>query len=356
MPQCGGCGKFLSSVSGAAVCAKCKQTFHKLCVAWSGSGKVPKDWMCPCCIVEIPHIDNTNTPVKGICTELSSSNDDSKRDVDSPLACSEKSQNTFSGGDRTSDLIAEMKLIRADVQAVMHEVSRFREDMRDLREDIKICKTSVAGFAEHIGVIEKRLEVLENAGTYIAELQSTIDTLENELNDTKQETLVNDVEIVGIPEKDGESLEHVVGLLALKLGTTLDESEIVGIYRTGPRRAVVSGGSPARPRPIAVRLSRATVKQRLMRAAKVRRNIKTTDLSLAGTPSSIYINDRLTATNRKLLGKAREVARERSWKYVWPSHGKIFARKFDKEKAYHLRNEKDIFRVFGGAPSVDIRT
>ncbi|XP_073943385.1 uncharacterized protein [Choristoneura fumiferana] len=246
-----------------------------------------------------------------------------------------------------------MKLMRADLQTVMQEVCRFREDMCDIREEIRSCKASVTLFADRISSVEARLEELENAKTHITELESTINTLTCELNDREQEMLVNDVELVGIPEKDGESLEHIVGLLALKLGVALDESEIVGVYRAGPRRVVVSGGSPARPRPIAVRLSRAAVKQRLMKAARVRRNIKTTDLSLPGAPLPIYVNDRLTKMNRKLLGKAREVARERNWKYVWPWYGKIFARKFDKETAHHLRNEQDISRVFGVAPCDD---
>ncbi|VVC87859.1 unnamed protein product, partial [Leptidea sinapis] len=114
--------------------------------------------------------------------------------------------------------------------------------------------------------------------------------------------------------------------------------------RVGPRRPEEKD-KPYRPRPLIVRLTRRETRDALLTAARVRRGLNTEGLQLPGPTRSLYINERLSGYNRYLFQKARLLASELKFKYVWIRDGKIYVRQEQGKERSRIREESDLFRI-----------
>ncbi|XP_047543224.1 uncharacterized protein LOC125075556 [Vanessa atalanta] len=241
-----------------------------------------------------------------------------------------------------SSLLDQMKLLRVELAAVTHEVSSFRQELA-------LLKGTLSEVEKKVGSVEARLTQLENkAPCTISEshLLEDFAKLKSDLNEREQSCLLNDIEITGITERNEENLHHVTGLIASKIGVTLDERDVVYVERSGPRPAYNETGERSRPRPIVVRLARRSIRDQLLRAARVRRGADTTGLEIDKEPKRFYINERLTKTNRVLFYHAREEGRRNGWRYIWTREGRIYARRSKDTAAQRIKTQNDISKVF----------
>ncbi|KAL4714651.1 hypothetical protein ACJJTC_004641 [Scirpophaga incertulas] len=181
-------------------------------------------------------------------------------------------------------------------------------------------------------------------------MEEAVSDLKFQLNEREQDLLANDLEITGVPEKKGENLLNLSSILAIKLGVTFDERNIVHLERLGPvRRNRVEGSdgdSERRSRTIAIRFARRATRDQWVRAARVRRSLDTNILELPGPPTNIYINERLSRYKRHLFFLARQAAKNKNWRFVWTRNGQIFARKAEGNGSIYIRTEKDVEKIF----------
>ncbi|XP_047993543.1 uncharacterized protein LOC125231979 [Leguminivora glycinivorella] len=300
------------------------------------NARVPSTWLCPTCKAAAPRRDNSdNTPVKP----------SGAGEEDVPL-------------DQPLDVAVQLSLLRADFGSVRDEVAGLRVE--------------VARFNDLLGSVTGRLDVLEekvrrleerpvepvvvevgdsSPSAATVELRQTVERLQLELNDRDQDALLSDLDIGHVPEIKGESVVHTVTVLAAKLGVTLEQRDVVFAERVGAadRRAGegAEGEAGGRPRRVVVRLARRQLRDELLQAARVRRNFTFTDDSLPGPPRRVFVNERLTRTNRLLFHKVRELCRQHQWRFSWTKRGRIYARQGEGKPACPIRSETDIERVFG---------
>lgn len=334
MAKCVACGKFLSS-AGAATCTTCPGMYHKACVGISEIGSAVKDWVCPECHCKKRRKgDNSSTPVKNISEGI----------VAPPLAPDTVCLSSPAPPGGNSDL----RDMRAELAEFMAESRGFHKEVR----------ATMASMGERMNTFEQRLVVLEQRempvaqqSVEVAELQVKVALLKSELNDRDQDMLLSDLDIGHIPEEKGENIIHTLTMLSAKLGITLEDRDIVFAERVGSvdRSEAEDGGGgiSLRPRRVVVRLARRHLRDELLHAARVRRNLTTADFGLAGPPRRVYINERLTRSNRQLFHRVREECRNRQWKYSWTRKGRVFARQADGKPVHCFRLDADIARVFG---------
>lgn len=326
MAKCAACGKFLATV-GAATCSICPLIFHKACVAISETATVSKQWSCPECKKKVRKGDNSATPVKSIYGT------DTQLDISSPPS-GEEDEN--------------------EVRAMRREIAEY---MVDLRKEMIEIRISISSFGQRLDTIERRLDVLEQSKTTgdtkgTAELESTIEQLKIQLNERDQEALLTDLDIGCLPEEKGENPYHIVTVLGAKLGVKIEDRDIVFAERIGgssARNISSVSESAARPRRLVVRLARRNLRDDLLQAARVRRNLNACDIGITSTSQTsrrIYINERLTRSNRYLFYKVREECRKRNWRYAWTKRGRVFARQGDGKQAFVFRSVNDLVRVF----------
>ncbi|XP_041972135.1 uncharacterized protein LOC121728094 [Aricia agestis] len=186
--------------------------------------------------------------------------------------------------------------------------------MESLRKEFTRLNTSVCESNKRLDAVELRVAAVEERLDARASdpapdraVTELVDHLKSQLNEREQESLINDIQITGLPESSGENTEHIVGLVFKKVGIDVDHRDIVTVARKGAKNPNIVGEQP-RPRPIVVRLARTTVKDSILRAARVRRGLDTTGI-LEGPSQRIYLNEYLTKFNRVLFYKAREESR-----------------------------------------------
>ncbi|KAL4714499.1 hypothetical protein ACJJTC_017562 [Scirpophaga incertulas] len=79
-------------------------------------------------------------------------------------------------------------------------------------------------------------------------------------------------------------------------------------------------------------------------AAARQKRLSPTDIGLPGS-HRIYINDHLTSSNKQLLSKAKTLARENGFQFVWVKHAKIFVRKDSTSPFFTVAKEKDLLKI-----------
>ncbi|CAG9795230.1 unnamed protein product [Diatraea saccharalis] len=344
MVKCGACGKFLSAAETVR-CIKCSGSFHKACVAIPESASV-KGWICPGCKIKIPREDNTSTPLKGISATYGAPASPSQLD------------------DTAHNVTEEFRMdLAMEIRAFRNELSALRAEVRECRTEILDLKVILNSYDEKISSMETRIMALEtknnNPTSAMETLEVAVTELKAQLNTRDQELLSSDINITGIPERSGENIMSIIRVMAVKLGVDLDDRDVTRVERVGStRRDRVSGGGESsasggdfdvadhRPRTVAVRFARQTVREQWLRAARVRRVLTSGDLEIPGPTRRIYVNERLTRLNARLFYLARQAGLRCQWKYVWTRNGRILARKTDGQKIVQIRSECDVARVF----------
>lgn len=109
--------------------------------------------------------------------------------------------------------------------------------------------------------------------------------------------------------------------LAGKLGINLTENDLVNVTRVGRVPDTAESTSSSRPRSIVVRVARRSIRDELLKAARVRRGVTTEGAGLPEPPRRFYVNKRLTKTYRQLFSRARELKNRCNWRYVWTRDG-----------------------------------
>lgn len=248
--------------------------------------------------------------------------------------------------DHFSKLIDNLKEeFRAILDSVHKQMSSLKAEISVLSDKTKFLESDNLSLRAELSKIRS-----VEPSSVSEELRDRMVRLQCDIEERDQWTLLNDLEVAGVPESKGESALHIVSAIATKLGMSLDERDIVHAARVGAVRDNVEDGKaakPSRPRPIVVRLVRRALRDALLKGARVRRGATTADLGLPDhQPRSFYINERLTRFNRILLGKARDFGNRLRWRFVWSKDGRVLARKTETSKVYRIRSECDLDRVF----------
>lgn len=322
-------------------------------------------WKCPECTSKMPKTGNTNTPVRNTATLLEGEPEESKqckslqdskkddhnithrpKDTCRPLRIGSVSPADDSYKDTCSpyrDTLSDLKLYIKEL--FYTHIDSIREAITDLTNTIKTQNSRMEQLEIRISSLESKSRESQQSDT--SSLESVISKLQDEIAERDQGLLANDIEIAGCPEVTNENCINLITMVAKKVGVVIDEKDIVSAERVGPIHAPMSSEAQSRPRPLAVRLARRAIRDTLLQAARAKRSLNSSGLKLPEPIRSIYINERLSKCNRFIFKKARSLARELKYKYVWTREGKIYVRQEQGTPRIRLRNEKDIVKVFG---------
>lgn len=263
---------------------------------------------------------------------------------------------------KTSSPLIQSKTDHLDIASLIEHMDK---KFDSLSKNLSDFKTSINGqldtLTKTVNSWEERIRQLEVKQTSLTEisstlksrdleiptLQSTVNSLRDQLNSQEQHCLRNELEISGITETENESLQHVVSIAAMKIGISVNESEIDMITRVGPKLKPSQLTPESRPRPVVVRFLRNKKRNEMLSAARSRKNLSTADLDLQGPPQKLFFNERLTKVNRKLFREARIRATQTGYKYCWVKNGLIFVRKEDQKPPKNIRTTDDIDRIMG---------
>lgn len=240
--------------------------------------------------------------------------------------------------------VQEGKLSLEDIMAKMmeiteHQISQeksFNKSYEHLSEKLddntKAMKDQTASMEHCLKIIDDLMEENKRLNKRVVELERKVDDME-------QYSRLNAVEIHGVPMEPNEDAVEVVKEVGKALDMVINESMIDACHRLG-RRPGPNNSPPA----IIVKFVRRLDKEEFMKRRRVKRNLSTRHMNLK-MDQPVYVNEALSQGRRRLLGAAREVKREKKWKYLWVRGGKIFLRKEEGSTVVQVTCQADLDRL-----------
>lgn len=336
---CHACGDTNPQDPVNLACTKCKNKFHTLCVqidqeTFEQLTEVQlRNWLCPVCMCSLPKSGNLETAVSSSPARLSSPYVNTKRGAQSKTQCE-----NIPSPDRTLQMLSEIKQLTAHVFKQNQDVGLLRQDLLEVKQQL----SSISQLSEKIQTFE--FKITEQA-VEINLLRIALKTTEAIINAQEQSNLRKELEIAGIPEVESENPYHLALTTAKKLGVELLDTDIDFVHRTGPKQKSFENKNHL-PRTIALRLIRQSKRDELIKAAKSRRNLTSENL-VQGPLSKVYVNERLTKTNRLLFRESRKRATQHGFRFCWISNGHIYVRQAERKPAIQIKMYEDLDKAVG---------
>lgn len=244
-------------------------------------------------------------------------------------------------GPVTLDLLfQEMQVMKKHLSALptlIETVESIKNELLDLKTSCEFNSAKIDEFENKL----KRVEVMSS------ELQGVNDCLNSTTKDVaalmqdnarrEQWARLNNVEIKGVPIKKDENLFSILENLSKAIGYQLPKTQINYVAR-------VPTHNP-KSKHIIVSFINRYIKDEFMAAARLKKIITGSDLGFGDSTLKIFVNDHLTAENKKLLTMVKSTAKEKNVSYVWVKHSKIHVRKNDTSPVHIISKESDLNRI-----------
>lgn len=191
------------------------------------------------------------------------------------------------------------------------------------------------------GIMKEYIEKMQTLEASNKILQKENEELKIKINDLEQYSRKNCLEIQGVPEGSGENVLSVVQAVGKSIGFELENHMVDACHRLRKNET-----RPSQARGVIIRFVRRIDKEEFLQKKKIKRELKVTDLpeefiKLVKADNFIYVNESLTAANRKLFAQAREFKIKNKIKYLWTKDGKIMMRATDSSRVYQIRTVND---------------
>lgn len=371
MTRYGCCANIDSDATNTLLCIDCKINFHLECVLpTTVSTAVSEDfkstWVCPSCTNKESKNDDTPVrlgaqvrPKRGANKNPGSSNPEStvtkKIQKDIAKFVNIKSNikpNDFSLDTSIKDYIREeMDRLRKDITAsfkstidnlVTSEISSIREDLVGIKNSMIFINEKFEDFNKKLNDVDTRLKSCEEVCCKIETLESALNQIQCDANSRDQWARRSNIEIIGIPEKRNENLFDLIGKLADRADFKIMATDIDFVTRVAP-----SNHDNKQIKPIIVRFLSRYRKDAFLYSLKKLKGLHSRDLGFTDTNGDrlIFFNDHLTKLNKFLLQRAKKMASEKCYKYVWVKNCSIMLRKTDSSKIIHIAHSTDLNKI-----------
>lgn len=211
---------------------------------------------------------------------------------------------------QTSETSKSIDFISAQYDEIIKKIEVSNNINRVLQTDFEKIKKDQTG----INIIIKKLEI--------------------RLSDMETLTKSNSLEIAGIPQQNREQPLEIVKKVAAAAGIHLLHTDITDVTRVSDRR----NGAPPK---LLVVFSDKRKRDSLLDKKKEINYNEIKDLAT----SPIFIGEELSPYHKEILWKAKQLAKEKNYQYVWYKQGKIMIRKKQDDKIIYIKHLDDMVKI-----------
>lgn len=222
------------------------------------------------------------------------------------------------------------------------EIQEITNNIKTIQQSNNNIESSITFLMTQNEELKKKIENLEIQARKDKEY---ILILEEKLEDTQRSCRKTSIEIKNVPKLNQESRDDLVNMLlnlTKSINCPIDKREIKDIYRVKPKKDGTTNT------PIIAETCSTIIKSDILKMCKSF-NIRNKDKLRAkhlgmktkeDTP--IFVSEQLTSKNARLFFLARELTRNKKYKFCWTSFGKIFIRKDEGSPIIRINNETQI--------------
>ncbi|XP_060809945.1 uncharacterized protein LOC132904034 [Amyelois transitella] len=239
--------------------------------------------------------------------------------------------------DRIQEQLNQIAFQLVPLKTLIEDVKIIKTEVSDLKASIEMAHDTMENLTKTVADLDARVSHVERIADLVPALQDEIIKLNQDIEDRDQWARANNVEIRGIPLKKNENLYE----FAQRIGELCDypvRREDINYIARIPTR--IAGAEKS----IVIAFNNRYIKENLVASARKCKQLTLSNLGFAAS-GPVYVNDHLTLKNKTLLNKARTLAREKDFRYIWVKHSKIMARKSDTSPIFLIKNEKDLTKI-----------
>ncbi|KAJ2937587.1 hypothetical protein O0L34_g19067 [Tuta absoluta] len=213
--------------------------------------------------------------------------------------------------------------------------SKFESQMSKCSTRVTTLESDVSQCKKSFGEVQEENNLLKND---LLSLKSKTAKLE-------QQARCCNIEIQNVPESKMENLENMIKKLGVTLGVPIELAAVRAVHRVAHNSA-----KTGRPKAIVVQFTTRRLRDNVLAAARVRRDLQSDCLlePQGKPPQPIYVSEHLTLENKILFSKARAL-KKKGYTWVWAKDGNIMARKGDATPILHIRSENDITKLLNNS-------
>lgn len=205
----------------------------------------------------------------------------------------------------------------------------------NLQNIINQLKNNDTKMSDRFDSIDESIALVHKLAQENEMLKAKVADLELRLNIFEQKNLINSIEVSGVPKQVNENVENIVSTVITEgLKMTFVPGDIQNCFR-------VNNKSSDKPGKIIVVLKSSTTKANILNASRKLKSLSSKVIQ-STTDSRIFINECLTGYNRSLLKIAKDVKREKNFKYLWIRNANIMMRKKDGDAIKYIRTFNDL--------------
>ncbi|XP_041460952.1 uncharacterized protein LOC121412110 [Lytechinus variegatus] len=171
------------------------------------------------------------------------------------------------------------------------------------------------------------------------QLKAKMMTLEHQVNELDQYHRRINLEVAGVPEKEGENVREAVLHVMKKISPEVSNDDIDVTHRLGQRRE----DGPARP--IIVRFTTRRMRDTLYSGRKKLRETSTRQLGFSRDEGKVFLNENLAPAKKSLLKKANDERKKAGYKFLWTTNGTILVRKSPNVPPVAIHREEDLNKI-----------
>lgn len=316
--QCVVCKSILSKRAPGLPCDSCDKNYHSKCVKLTKEKYAEiidkeLEWKCVDC-------RTAKTANKKRQSVLSSFNEQGQ------------SSSSDSEGENVVDNI------NASYAAVVGELKNISKTQKTFEKSLITFSSLIDDFNKKVKYFESKMKQVDRIAEENVELKRNVITLSNRLNEFEQGARMNDVEIAGIPEKNGENLLVIVQSIGVAVKCPFNEKDVDVVHR-------VQCFDKSKTKNIIVRFQSRQLKNKLVASSRiyVRENgvLKLNNINYDSN-SLFYVNEHLMPERKLLFLKAKKFCSENNIKYIWVKDCKILARKTEHTRIKLINSFNDL--------------
>ncbi|XP_075990270.1 uncharacterized protein LOC142985913 [Anticarsia gemmatalis] len=171
------------------------------------------------------------------------------------------------------------------------------------------------------------------------QMSTTVQDLLTRIQVIEQHSRYNNIEIQCVPEHKQENLVSTVMQISKVISCNLNETDIHHCTRVAK-----SNREDKRPRAIVVKFATPRLRDTFLaktikfNKANPKDKINSSHIGIGGNKTPIFILEHLSPINKKLHATARQMAKEKGFKFVWIKQGRVFMRKSETDQSIYVKN------------------
>jgi prefoldin subunit 5 len=227
--------------------------------------------------------------------------------------------------------MVEFNEIKTCLPKLAEEIKCIKEDLSDFKKSYDFLASSVDELRIKADAAVNKVSKLDKR---VESMDSVLTEMQSKLSHFDQRSRLNNLEIKGVPIKKDENLFKIIETIGEKVGYSFPRTQInylsrVPIYNSKEKSIVVS-------------FLNRYIKEDFISATRACKSLKAEDIGFRDSKHRIFVNDHLNADAKNLLNKAKQLAKEKSFSYVWVKFGKIHVRKNETSGIFIINNTQDL--------------